>query len=679
MPSRVLHLQISHGPNQTKFTHRLKIACLLGILCTNEAINASTHLHVRENVSEGSNCILPLESTCPIVVTLPDRSPHSKNDGSEVAVLEDMGGQDNINGVIIDRENRIDENEGYNRGHFDHTLFTKVSKARKIAVLIVYVDDIVLTGYDTDEIVQLNKKMGSREGILVSQRKYTLDLLAETSILRCRPAVTPIEFNAKLGNSGDRVPVDKEKYQHLMEKLIYLSHTRPDISYVVSIVNQFIKSTSRYYTFVWGNLVTWRSKKQEAVARSNAKAEYKPMSLGICEEIWLQKMLSNLCQDLEVPMKLFCDNKAAISVANNPVQHDRTKHVEIDKHFIKEKLDYVSIIEWNIMTSGSLYGALIGSVLAFNVADFLGRRRELILSALMYLVGAIITGLAPNFAILIIGRFISGTGIGLAMHAAPMYIAETSPSKIRGQMISLKEFFIVLGMVFGYSIGSLLVEVVAGWRYIYAANTAIASVMGVGMWWLPSSPRWLLLCAIQRKGNMAELKEQAISCLHRLRGAVIGEKASEEVDEILEELSFLGESEEASIGEIFQGKCLKALIIGAGLVLFQQITGQPSVLYYAPSIFQSAGFSAAADATRVSILLGLLKLLMTGAAVLVVDRLGRRPLLLGGVFGIVISLFLLGSYYLFLGNVPAVAVVALLLYVGSYQDLEPSFHLDPKF
>lgn len=123
----------------------------------------------------------------------------------------------------------------------------------------------------------------------------------------------------------------------------------------------------------------------------------------------------------------------------------------------------------------------------------------------------------------------------------------------------------------GYSIGSLLVEVVAGWRYIYAANAPIALVMGVGMWWLPSSPRWLLLCAIQRKGDMQELKERAISCLYRLRGPVFGGKASEEVDEILDELSFLGESEGATIGEIFQGKCLKALIIGAGLVLFQQV------------------------------------------------------------------------------------------------------------
>ncbi|OAY44578.1 D-xylose-proton symporter-like 2 [Manihot esculenta] len=324
-------------------------------------------------------------------------------------------------------------------------------------------------------------------------------------------------------------------------------------------------------------------------------------------------------------------------------------------------------VEVGLITSGSLYGALIGSVLAFNIADFLGRRRELILAALLYLVGAFVTALAPDLVIMVIGRFIFGIGIGLAMHAAPMYIAETAPSKIRGQLISLKEFFIVLGMVAGYGIGSLLVDTVAGWRYMYGASTPLAVVMGIGMWWLPPSPRWILLCAIQGKGNMQDLKETAVRCLCRLRGEAIGDTAPTQVEEILSELTFVGEEKEASLGEMFRGKCLKALTIGAGLVLFQQITGQPSVLYYAASIFQSAGFSAASDATRVSILLGFFKLIMTGTAVLAVDRLGRRPLLLGGVSGMIISLFLLGSYYLFLDNAPVVAVVALLLYVGCYQ------------
>ncbi|CAN6569766.1 unnamed protein product [Malus baccata var. baccata] len=327
----------------------------------------------------------------------------------------------------------------------------------------------------------------------------------------------------------------------------------------------------------------------------------------------------------------------------------------------------LSSVEIGLITSGSLYGALIGSLMAFNIADFLGRRRELILAALLYLLGALVTAVAPDLPVMVIGRLVYGIGIGLAMHAAPMYIAETAPSAIRGRLISLKEFFIVLGMVAGYGIGSLLVDIVAGWRYMYGVSAPLAIIMGIGMWWLPASPRWILLCAIQGRGNMHELKETAISCLCRLRGRAIGDSAPEQVDEMLSELAYVGEEKEATLGEMFHGKCLKALVIGGGLVLFQQITGQPSVLYYAASIFQSAGFSEASDATRVSILLGAFKLIMTGAAVLLVDRLGRRPLLLGGVTGMVISLFLLGSYYLFFDNAPVAAVVALLLYVGCYQ------------
>lgn len=123
----------------------------------------------------------------------------------------------------------------------------------------------------------------------------------------------------------------------------------------------------------------------------------------------------------------------------------------------------------------------------------------------------------------------------------------------------------------GYGIGSLLVETVAGWRYMYGASTPLAIIMGIGMWWLPSSPRWVLLRAIQGKGNLEELKEKAGSCLRRLRGPDIGDSAPEQVNEILDELAFVGEEKEASFAEMFRGRCLKALVIGAGLVLFQQV------------------------------------------------------------------------------------------------------------
>ncbi|XP_038889313.1 uncharacterized mitochondrial protein AtMg00810-like [Benincasa hispida] len=234
----------------------------------------------------------------------------------------------------------------------------------------------------------------SKEGISVSKRKYTLDLLREIGMTRCKPTDTPVEVNNNLVESVDDIPVNKKRYQRLLGKLIYLSHTRLDISYAISLVSQFIqspyvrhmeavtqilrylkstprkglvfrkndrrcieaytdsdwagsvtdrKSTSRYCTFVWGNLVTWRSKKQGVVARSSAEAEYGAMNLGICEEIWLKKVLVDLHQESHHPMRLYYDNKATINIANNPIQHDRTKHVEIDRHFIKEKLDNGSI------------------------------------------------------------------------------------------------------------------------------------------------------------------------------------------------------------------------------------------------------------------------------------------------------------------------------------------------
>jgi hypothetical protein len=229
----------------------------------------------------------------------------------------------------------------------------------------------------------------SSKGIYLSQRKYVLDLLSDTGMLGCRPALTPIEQNHRLTSASGQ-PVDREQYQRLVGRLIYLSHTRPDIAFAVSVVSQFMhdpkthhmeavnriirylkgcpgrgllyksngslqvecytdadwagslddrRSTSGYCTFVGGNLVTWRSKKQNVVARSTAEAEFRAMAHGICEVLWLKIILLELGLFHGKPLMLYCDNKAALDIANNPVQHSRTKHIEIDRHFIKEKLD----------------------------------------------------------------------------------------------------------------------------------------------------------------------------------------------------------------------------------------------------------------------------------------------------------------------------------------------------
>ena len=123
----------------------------------------------------------------------------------------------------------------------------------------------------------------------------------------------------------------------------------------------------------------------------------------------------------------------------------------------------------------------------------------------------------------------------------------------------------------GYGIGSLWVTVISGWRYMYATVIPVPIIMAIGMCWLPASPRWLLLRSLQGKGDAESLQDEAIKSLRRLRGSVVVDSAAEQVDEILAELSSVGEDKEATIGELFQGKCLKALTIAGGLVLFQQV------------------------------------------------------------------------------------------------------------
>ncbi|CAM6093432.1 unnamed protein product [Calypogeia fissa] len=330
----------------------------------------------------------------------------------------------------------------------------------------------------------------------------------------------------------------------------------------------------------------------------------------------------------------------------------------------------LSPLENGLVVSGSLYGALPGSIVAFNVADSLGRRRQLLVASFIYALGGVASAFTPNLTLLIIGRLVYGVGIGLAMHAAPLYISETTATEIRGLMVSLKEVLNVCGILLGYFVGSLTINAVGGWRIMYGVAIPIAVVMGLGIWWLPPSPRWLLLQAVQ--GNLAveEAKRRARATLLRVRGGdkVDQSKIDEEVEATLSSLQETGGQEKVSFAELFRGKVnQRALAIGGGLVLLQQITGQPSVLYYAATILQSAGFPAASDATVVSVFLGFWKLLLTLVATFYVDKLGRRPLLITGVSGILLSLLALAAYYSFALGVPFLAIAALLVYVGSYQ------------
>ncbi|RVW40541.1 Retrovirus-related Pol polyprotein from transposon RE2 [Vitis vinifera] len=191
---------------------------------------------------------------------------------------------------------------------------------------------------NSDHTLFLKKQHVSRssEGIFLSQRKYALDLLQETGMSGCQPVNTPIEEGLKLCVEPNQVSTDKGRYQRLVGRLMYLAHTRPDLAYALSSIEVYIdadwagvvddrRSISGYFTFVGGNLVTWKSKKQNVVARSSVEAEFRGMALGFCETLWLRLLLQDLGYLSRQPIRLFCDNKAACDIAHNPIQHDRYK------------------------------------------------------------------------------------------------------------------------------------------------------------------------------------------------------------------------------------------------------------------------------------------------------------------------------------------------------------------
>ncbi|RVX07474.1 Retrovirus-related Pol polyprotein from transposon RE1 [Vitis vinifera] len=292
----------------------------------------------------------------------------------------------------------------------DHSVFYHHNSLGQCIYLVVYVDDIVITGSDQDGIQKLKqhlfthfqtKDLGklkyflgieiaqSSSGVVLSQRKYALDILEETGMLDCKPVDTPMDPNVKLVPGQGEPLGDPGRYRRLVGKLNYLTITRPDISFPVSVVSQFLqspcdshwdavirilryikstpgqgvlyenrghtqvvgytdadwagsptdrRSTSGYCVFIGGNLISWKSKKQDVVARSSAEAEYRAMALATCELIWLRHLLQELRFGKDEQMKLICDNQAALHIASNPVFHERTKHIEVDCHFIREKI-----------------------------------------------------------------------------------------------------------------------------------------------------------------------------------------------------------------------------------------------------------------------------------------------------------------------------------------------------
>lgn len=284
-------------------------------------------------------------------------------------------------------------------------------------------------------------------------------------------------------------------------------------------------------------------------------------------------------------------------------------------------------------------GAIAGSLICFNYEKVLGRRVELILSAILYTGGAlleVLSGLGSigsvpflSITILLIGRVVYGTGIGFAMHGAPAYISEMSPPDLRGILVSLKECFIVLGILLGYCMGYATDDIVGGWRIIYAASIVPALTFMIGMYFMPSSARWLLL-----RGRPDEA--------HKSLAFVNPQISDEDFNQIAGNASKAVEAGNVTLADLWQPRCRHALVAGVGIVLLQQLTGQPSVLYYAGTIFEDIGMSASAP-----VIIGAFKMAATLTTVFSVDKFGRRRLLTVGCMLMLVALLTLGTAFIF--------------------------------
>jgi len=329
--------------------------------------------------------------------------------------------------------------------------------------------------------------------------------------------------------------------------------------------------------------------------------------------------------------------------------------------FIKDQFALSATVE-EMVVSAVLVGAVIGAASSGQLSDRFGRRRVLIVTAVIFAIGSIGTAMAPTVAILIAGRIVIGLAIGVASFTAPLYISEISPVHIRGALVSLNQLAITCGIVLSYVVDYSF----AGhkdWRWMFAMGVVPALILLVGMIVLPSSPRWLMT---------QNLTEKARKVLKKVRGT---SDVQHEIDEISETLG----EETGGWKELFQPWLKMPLFIGLVLGLFQQITGINVVIYYAPTIFQFAGFSSAAVAILATAGVGVVNVLMTIVAIKFVDRIGRRPLLAIGLIGMTISLGVLGFAF----SLPTlseelkwIAVGSLMLYVASFAiSLGPIFWL----
>ena len=315
----------------------------------------------------------------------------------------------------------------------------------------------------------------------------------------------------------------------------------------------------------------------------------------------------------------------------------------------------LSSAETGWAASSALIGCVLGAIFASYFSFKFGRQVSMIIAAILFFISAVGSGLAGSFTEFIIYRIVGGVGVGLASMLAPMYIAEIAPSDKRGELVSLNQLAIVIGMLVVYLVnyniailGDATWNLNVGWRWMFASEAIPALAYFVLLFFVPKSPRWLAV-----KNRYDEAKRTLI----KINGAAQAENIINDIKNSLKE-------KKGTWRDLAKPSLRWALVIGLGLSIFQQITGINVILYYAPEILKGFG-SGSNTALLQTILIGATNLIFTIIAIKMVDKVGRKKLLIIGTIGMAIPLITIG-FGAYLNIVGAWLLPFLLCFTGAF-------------
>jgi len=322
--------------------------------------------------------------------------------------------------------------------------------------------------------------------------------------------------------------------------------------------------------------------------------------------------------------------------------------------YLQQKFELTSLMTgW--AASSAIIGCVFGAMFAGRLSDMWGRKKVLMLTAILFGVSAIGSALPENLTHFVVARFIGGLGVGAASMLSPLYITELAPASIRGRLVSIYQLAIVIGILLIFFVNMLVQgqgdeawNVEFGWRYMLGSETIPAVLFLIAIFFVPESPRWLM-----KAGREAE----ALQVLSRINSPAIATRIIEEIKATLQQ-------QKGSLKELFQGRFRKAIFIGILLAIFSQVQGINAIMYYAPTIFSQIG-GGSESAFMQTVIVGVINVLFTWVAITMVDKKGRKSLLLWGGAGMSLSLMIVGaSFYFEWGGY--VLLIFILTYVASF-------------